>query len=100
MPNLTARHTGFSEHSKGQWVSAPQLEFENGNKPVTYSSLNGHAFYPKPGLVLQGSGGIGIRNDTAKSKNVMDTGFKIISFYLPFLSFVCVLVSVCDLRIL
>ncbi|PSR91612.1 Lysine-specific demethylase, partial [Actinidia chinensis var. chinensis] len=44
------------------------------NKPVTYSSRNGHAFYPKPGLVLQGSGGIGIRNDTAKSDNLVDTG--------------------------
>ncbi|KAL8092073.1 hypothetical protein At1g04090-like [Apium graveolens] len=72
--NGELRSVYFSEHSKGQWVSAPHLEFENGNKPVTYSSLNGHAFYPKPGLVLQGSGGIGIRNDTAKSKNVMVTG--------------------------
>ncbi|KAL1818770.1 hypothetical protein ACET3Z_013639 [Daucus carota] len=79
--NGELRSVYFSEHSKGQWVSAPQLEFENGNKPVTYSSLNGHAFYPKAGLVLQGSGGIGIRNDSAKSKNVMDTGrrFSIVS---------------------
>ncbi|MCL7046471.1 hypothetical protein MKW94_002903 [Papaver nudicaule] len=64
----------FSEHSKGIWVNSPELEFENGNKPVAYSSLHGHAFYPKPGLVLQGSGGIGIRNDTAKSKTTMDAG--------------------------
>ncbi|GMI63838.1 hypothetical protein like AT2G44260 [Hibiscus trionum] len=64
----------FSEHSGGSWVDASDLEFQGGNKPCTYSSLHGHAMYSKPGLVLQGSGGIGIRNDTAKSKVVMDTG--------------------------
>ncbi|PSS01301.1 Vacuolar protein sorting-associated protein [Actinidia chinensis var. chinensis] len=64
----------FSQHSAGTWVDASLLEFQKGNKPVTYSSRNGHAFYPKPGLVLQGSGGIGIRNDTAKSDNLVDTG--------------------------
>ena len=64
----------FSEHSSGTWVNASELEFQNGNKMVSYASLHGHAFYPKPGLVLQGSGAIGIRNDTAKSKMVMDTG--------------------------
>ncbi|RZC76123.1 hypothetical protein C5167_000278 [Papaver somniferum] len=64
----------FSEHSKGIWVNSPELEFQDGNKPVAYSSLHGHAFYPKPGLVVQGNGGIGIRNDTAKSKTVMNTG--------------------------
>ncbi|XVF77909.1 hypothetical protein PTKIN_Ptkin14bG0085700 [Pterospermum kingtungense] len=64
----------FSEHSGGSWVNAPELEFQGGNKPCTYSSLHGHAMYSKPGLVLQGNGGIGIRNDTAKSKILMDTG--------------------------
>lgn len=64
----------LSEHSGGDWVNASELEFQNGNKPVTYSSLHGHAMYYKPGLILQGSGGIGIRNDTAKSKLFMDTG--------------------------
>ncbi|OVA09336.1 Vacuolar protein sorting-associated protein 62 [Macleaya cordata] len=67
----------FSEHSKGVWVNASELEyFQGGNKVVAYSSLHGHAFYPKPGLVLQGntSLGIGIRNDTAKSKIMMNTG--------------------------
>lgn len=68
----------FSEHSRGVWVSASELEFQGGNKPVTYASLHGHAFYPKAGLVLQGSGGIGIRNDTAKGKMVMDTGAKFV----------------------
>ncbi|XP_057467181.1 hypothetical protein At1g04090-like [Actinidia eriantha] len=64
----------FSQHSAGTWVDASLLEFQKGNKPVAYSSRNGHAFYPKPGLVLQGSGGIGIRNDTAKSDKLVDTG--------------------------
>ncbi|KAJ8754816.1 hypothetical protein K2173_015328 [Erythroxylum novogranatense] len=64
----------FSQHSGGDWIEAQDLEFQDGNKPVTYASLHGHAMYSKPGLVLQGSGGFGIRNDTAKSKLVMDTG--------------------------
>ncbi|KAB5520265.1 hypothetical protein DKX38_024584 [Salix brachista] len=64
----------FSEHSGGTWVDSSQLEFQNGNKAVTYSSLHGHAMYATPGLVLQGTGSIGIRNDTAKSKKFMDTG--------------------------
>lgn len=64
----------FSQHSGGKWVNASLLEFYKGNKPVAYSSLNGHALYAKPGLVLQGSGGIGLRNDTDKSDKVMDTG--------------------------
>nr|DAD30138.1 TPA_asm: hypothetical protein HUJ06_031606 [Nelumbo nucifera] len=66
----------FSQHSKGTWMNASELEFQGGNKLVAYSSLHGHAFYPKPGLVLQGSNGVGIRNDTAKSKALMDTGVK------------------------
>ncbi|KAF3452660.1 hypothetical protein FNV43_RR03093 [Rhamnella rubrinervis] len=65
----------FSQHSGGTWVDASELEYDAGsNKVVSYSSLNGHAFYSKPGLVLQGSGGIGIRNDTKKSKLVVNTG--------------------------
>lgn len=66
----------FSEHSSGSWVDASQLEFQGGNKPVTYASLHGHAFYPKAGLVLQGNSklGIGIRNDTGKGGYSMDTG--------------------------
>ncbi|XP_031255586.1 uncharacterized protein LOC116113579 [Pistacia vera] len=68
------RKVYFSEHSGGSWVNASELEFQGGNKVVTYASLNGHAMYPKPGLVLQGNGRIGIRNDTAKSKMFIDTG--------------------------
>lgn len=64
----------FSQHSGGIWVNASELEFGGGNKAVTYSSLHGHAMYAKPGLVLQGNGAIGIRNDTAKSKMLLDTG--------------------------
>ncbi|GKB47059.1 vacuolar protein sorting-associated protein 62 [Tanacetum coccineum] len=66
----------FSEHSGGTLLDASQIEFEKGNKPVAYASLNGHAFYSKPGLVLQGNGRNGIRNDTAKGKAVMDTGVR------------------------
>ncbi|XP_027343644.1 uncharacterized protein LOC113856150 [Abrus precatorius] len=64
----------FSQHSKGQWVDASQLEFQNGNKLVAYSSLNGHAIYPKSGLVLQGLSEVGIRNETEKSDMVIDMG--------------------------
>ncbi|KAA0051465.1 hypothetical protein IC582_030487 [Cucumis melo] len=64
----------FAQHSKGEWVDPPSLEFEKGNKVVAYSSLNGHASYSKPGLVLQGAAEIGIRNETAKSGLVLDTG--------------------------
>uniref|UniRef100_A0A6N2K3X8 DUF946 domain-containing protein n=1 Tax=Salix viminalis TaxID=40686 RepID=A0A6N2K3X8_SALVM len=75
--NGELRGVYFSEHSGGAWVKPSELEFQDGNKAVTYSSLHGHAMYAKPGLVLQGRGGrggIGIRNDTAKSKKFMDTG--------------------------
>ncbi|KAF8403967.1 hypothetical protein HHK36_012075 [Tetracentron sinense] len=68
----------FSEHSGGTWLNASELEFQGGNKVVTYASLHGHAFYPQPGLVLQGNSGIGIRNDTAKSKMIMDTGARFV----------------------
>lgn len=68
----------FSEHSSGSWVDSRDLEFvDGGNKPVAYSSRNGHANYSKPGLVLQGPNDeIGIRNDTAKSNLVLDCGSK------------------------
>jgi hypothetical protein len=71
----------LSAHSGGTWYDASELEFQNGNKAVIYSSLNGHAMYAKPGLVLQGSGNIGIRNDTAKSNKFIDTGarFSVVS---------------------
>ncbi|KAJ6849304.1 uncharacterized protein M6B38_269945 [Iris pallida] len=64
----------FSEHSGGSWVDASLLEYRD-ERPVAYASLNGHAFYPKAGLVLQGDAklGIGIRNDTARGAE-MDTG--------------------------
>ncbi|KAM7507331.1 hypothetical protein LguiA_017784 [Lonicera macranthoides] len=65
----------FSQHNGGTWIDASLLEFSKStNKFVGYSALNGHAFYSQPGLVLQGSNVIGIRNDTAKSEKVMDTG--------------------------
>ncbi|KAI3826892.1 hypothetical protein L1987_00952 [Smallanthus sonchifolius] len=72
--NGELRNVYFSEHSGGRLIDALAIEFENGNKPVAYASLHGHAFYSKPGLVLQGSGGIGIRNDASKGQMMMDTG--------------------------
>ncbi|KAI3498454.1 hypothetical protein L1887_34229 [Cichorium endivia] len=70
------KYVYFSEHSGGTLLDASQIELGDENKPVAYASLNGHAFYSKPGLVLQGKGGNGIRNDTAKGKLVMDTGVR------------------------
>ena len=55
----------FSQHNKGQWVEKSALEFHNGNNPVVYVSLNGHALYPKAALVMQGTSAAGLRNDTA-----------------------------------
>ncbi|KAG6739691.1 hypothetical protein POTOM_057305 [Populus tomentosa] len=71
----------LSAHSGGTWYDASELEFQDGNKAVIYSSLNGHAMYAKPGLVLQGTGNIGIRNDTAKSNKFIDAGarFSVVS---------------------
>lgn len=68
----------FSQHGWGQWVRASDLQYYSGNKPVVYASLHGHASYPKPGCVLLGSGGVdvGVRDDTAKSDKVMDTGVR------------------------
>ncbi|XP_050208269.1 hypothetical protein At1g04090-like [Mercurialis annua] len=74
--NGELRSVFFSQHSGGSWVTASELEFQNGNRIVGYSSLNGHAMYSKPGLVLQGRNGIGLRNDTVKSDKVLDTGAK------------------------
>ncbi|CAL0326323.1 unnamed protein product [Lupinus luteus] len=72
----------FSQHNKGIWVEASQLEFQNGNKPVVYSSLHGHASYPHVGLNLLGDdgNGIGIRDDTDNGGMVMDMGeFELVS---------------------
>ncbi|CAK7337505.1 unnamed protein product [Dovyalis caffra] len=65
----TGQHVGDWEH-----VTLRISNFSGELWTVTYSSLNGHAMYAKPGLVLQGSGNVGIRNDTAKSKKFVDTG--------------------------
>ncbi|XP_031091821.1 uncharacterized protein LOC115996632 [Ipomoea triloba] len=65
----------FSEHSGGEWLPACNLEFIDGNKPIVYSSRNGHASFPHPGCYLQGSSvlGIGLRNDCAESKYTVDS---------------------------
>ncbi|XP_071694053.1 hypothetical protein At1g04090-like [Rutidosis leptorrhynchoides] len=67
----------FSEHSGGTWVDTPSLEFQNGtNNFIGYSSLHGHATYSAPGVVLQGTDVVGLRNDTAKSNMFLDVGSK------------------------
>jgi hypothetical protein len=66
----------FSQHSAGVWVDAPRLEYVaggGGRRPVAYTSLHGHAFYPRAGLELQGSAVAGIRNDCARG-SVLDSG--------------------------
>lgn len=70
----------LSQHSKGEWVDSCELEFQNGNRPLVYSSLHGHALFPRPGCVMQGVRGFGIRNDACKSELVMDMvkGFEIV----------------------
>ena len=47
-------------------MDATDLEFQEGNKAAVYASRYGHAFYSKPGLVLDGCDGIGLRNDCEK----------------------------------
>nr|GLL40839.1 uncharacterized protein LOC109186445 [Ipomoea trifida] len=71
----------FSEHSKGEWLSAAAVELQGGNKPVVYSSLHSHASYPTPGLVLLGGDDIGIRDDTERGDVYIDTAasFSVVS---------------------
>ncbi|KAG5127534.1 hypothetical protein AAZX31_10G155900 [Glycine max] len=68
----------FSQHSGGGWIHAFDLEFNKGNKPIVYSSKDGHASFPHPGTYLQGSSklGIGVRNDAAQSKFIVDSSVK------------------------
>ncbi|KAL9662824.1 hypothetical protein QQ045_027658 [Rhodiola kirilowii] len=81
--NLDGKLQGLylSEHSKGHWVIASDLEYANGNKPIVYASHNGHAMFAHGGLFLQGNKELGLRNDMAKSNFVLDLGakFEIIS---------------------
>nr|XP_023883872.1 uncharacterized protein LOC111996154 [Quercus suber]POE71120.1 hypothetical protein CFP56_27124 [Quercus suber] len=64
----------FSQHKGGTWLDATDLEFQEGNKAAVYASRYGHAFYSKPGLVLDGRDGIGLRNDCEKDDLYLDTG--------------------------
>ncbi|CAJ1976269.1 unnamed protein product [Sphenostylis stenocarpa] len=68
----------FSQHSGGHWVNAFDLEFIKGNKSIVYSSKDGHASFPHPGTYLQGLSklGIGVRNDAARSKFIVDSSIK------------------------
>ncbi|KAL9997068.1 putative vacuolar protein sorting-associated protein [Helianthus debilis subsp. tardiflorus] len=65
----------FAQHSGGTWIDTTSLEFQSGtNNFIGYSSLHGHATYHTPGVVLQGTDVVGIRNDTAKSDTFLDVG--------------------------
>lgn len=70
--NGELKNVYFAQHSKGTWASSSELEYLTGNRAAIYSSLHGHAAYPKPGDSLQGNGDVGIRNDSDKSDMVMD----------------------------
>ncbi|XP_021847404.1 hypothetical protein At1g04090-like [Spinacia oleracea] len=65
----------FSQHNDGLWISACDLEFIEGNRPVLYSSKSGHATFAHPGTYLQGSSilGIGIRDDCCRSDFCLDS---------------------------
>ncbi|KAJ7977173.1 Vacuolar sorting-associated protein 62 [Quillaja saponaria] len=65
----------FSQHSGGEWIHAYDLEYINGNRAIVYSSKNGHASFPHPGIYIQGSSklGIGLRNDAARSNLYIDS---------------------------
>ncbi|KAI4375852.1 hypothetical protein MLD38_013672 [Melastoma candidum] len=68
------RSVFFAQHSSGIRVPASGLEFQTGNKFVSYASLHGHASNPKQGTVLQGNNGVGVRNDYSRSGMFLDTG--------------------------
>ncbi|CAD6259087.1 unnamed protein product [Miscanthus lutarioriparius] len=66
--NLTGELMGvyYSQHRGEHWVDTSALEYVDGDRPVVYSSRNGHASYAYRGVYLQGSAaalGVGIRND-------------------------------------
>ncbi|MCO5584853.1 hypothetical protein L7F22_038785 [Adiantum nelumboides] len=87
--NLTGKLSKvfFSQHSGGMWLDRNDLESIDGSRFVVYSSKSGHASYPHPGLVLQGNGGVGLRNDAQKSQYFVDASqnYEIISAdYLGF----------------
>ncbi|KAJ9558518.1 hypothetical protein OSB04_013132 [Centaurea solstitialis] len=92
----------LSQHGAGKWLTAHEFEFVNVTRPVVYSALHGHTHYATPNYHLHGTEyidprdieefyeivaadpgvlpiakgenflGWGVRDDTAKSKYVMD----------------------------
>lgn len=68
----------FSQHSGGEWVDACDLEYLEGNKPVVYSSKDGHASFPHPGTYIWGPTRfrMGVRNDVARSKYFVNSSEK------------------------
>ncbi|KAE9584957.1 putative vacuolar protein sorting-associated protein [Lupinus albus] len=64
----------LSQHNKGTWLDASELEFNVGNKPNAYSTLHGHASYLHADLTLLEKGGVGARDDTEQSDFVFNLG--------------------------
>ncbi|KAE9584954.1 putative vacuolar protein sorting-associated protein [Lupinus albus] len=62
----------FSQHNKGTWLDASQLEFKVSNKPNAYSTLHGHVSYPHVGLTLLGKHGVGVKDNTKQSNFVFN----------------------------
>ncbi|KAD5802297.1 hypothetical protein E3N88_13657 [Mikania micrantha] len=90
----------LSQHAKGTWLTPNQFELMNGTRPVVYASLHGHSHYSTPTSHVHLAGklnpndlrmlhdefhkmnssinswdnfiGFGVRDDAAKSNNVMD----------------------------
>ncbi|XP_071718709.1 hypothetical protein At1g04090-like [Rutidosis leptorrhynchoides] len=45
----TLKAVYLSQHSKGKWLTANELEYSiDGTRPIVYSSLHGHTFYDSP----------------------------------------------------
>ncbi|KAD5802289.1 hypothetical protein E3N88_13649 [Mikania micrantha] len=90
----------LSQHAKGKWLTPNEFELINGTRPVVYASLHGHSHYSTPISHVHLTGklnlsdvrmlhdefqkmnisskswenffGFGVRDDAAKSNNVMD----------------------------
>ncbi|XP_052194502.1 hypothetical protein At1g04090-like [Diospyros lotus] len=69
----------FSQHNGGMWLSASELEFQGGNKPVTYAALHSHAICPRTGVVVLGNGGVGVRMEAGRGNLVMDTAARFVA---------------------
>ncbi|CAN1270153.1 Hypothetical protein At1g04090 [Linum perenne] len=69
--HFTLRICNFDAELWGVYYS----QHSEGNKPIVYSTKNGHASFPHPGTYIQGSKrlGIGIRNDVIRSDRYVNS---------------------------